>query len=173
MSVEISFSNLHVPTQDLDRSLPVSSLDNEPTGHLHGRLSIAIGGRELPSMGYWGPDDVCIETWAEQLGLIVQALSNCPISEYTFDEGEEGQPAFRFVRNHDKVFVSVVDAEFSGGMGDPDWQDVPCSFEELALEAREFHRALYSELKLQAPKGADAWWVHHLRSIGLPNEARG
>jgi len=105
-----------------DGPLPLTSL--EPEQHIHGGLRIEIGGRLVPHLGFFGPDDVCFDTWVEELTQLVKKVVLCPEFTHVFDEGEQGQPAFVFERRGDRVLFSIRDSEFSGGKADPEWQQV-------------------------------------------------
>lgn len=104
---------------------PLGDLDDGGSGHIHGRLEIVIGGRRLPRLGYWGPDDVCLDTSVSELRAARRVLSDRD-AQYTVDEGEQGQPAYVFRRLGNRVHVSVSDSPLSDGPGEPDWQNVPC-----------------------------------------------
>src|SRR5688500_1328686 len=109
MSFSITFSELWTyATADTEHRLPVSTLPDDGAAHIHGRLEILVGGRAVPHLGYWGPNDVCMGQWLHVLRDAVKALSAASISEYTYDEGEQGQPAFRWSRIDDKVFISIT-----------------------------------------------------------------
>ena len=156
MTVEISFSNLWTYGKETRKRLPLSSLPHS-YGHIHGRLCILIGGRALPQLGYGGPDDACLGTWAQELASAVGTLSTSPDSGYLYDEGEQGQPAFRFSRRGETVYVSVVDSEISDGAGDPDWQDGPCRFEDLHVQVEKLVKDLHEVVKAEAPSVAKYW----------------
>jgi hypothetical protein len=162
MSVQITFSELWTYGTDTFRRLPLSSLPHS-FGHVHGRLSIKIGDRELPYLGHWGPDDVCLWHWAQQLAWAVETLSTSLESDYVYDEGEQGQPAFRFSRRGDTVYVSVIASEISDGVADPDWQDVPCSFEDLKVQVENLLNNLHETIKVEAPSVAKQWRPSQLR----------
>ena len=95
-------------------------------------------------------DDVCLGQWAQELVAISERLSSSPTGEYVFDEGEQGQPAFRFIRQGDEVWVSIVDAAFSGGKADPEWQEVACRFEDLRREIDRFLIQFHDAIELKA-----------------------
>src|SRR5689334_22705991 len=85
--------------------------------HIHGRLSITIGGATIPRLGFFGPDDVCLGTWLCELALASRQLCSEGCSRYVFDEGEQGQPAFVFEREGPVVYVSIEDSDLSGASG--------------------------------------------------------
>jgi hypothetical protein len=156
-SVAITFSDLHIPDFEVERK-PLTALAEEPVDHIHGSLSIVLAGRRMPHMGFWGPDDVCLGQWAQELVAISETLSSSPSGEYVFDEGEQGQPAYRFVRQGDEVRVSVVGSATSAGKADPEWQEVACRFEDLRREIERFLMQLHEAIKSHAPPAVDAWW---------------
>jgi hypothetical protein len=162
MSIRITFSDLWTYGADTDKRLPLSSLPHS-CGHIHGRLTINVAGRALPHLGYWGPDDVCLWHWAQQLAWAVETLSAALQSDYVYDEGEEGQPAFQFSRQGDTVYLSVIDSELSDGVADPEWQGVPCRFEDLRSEVERLLNDLHKAVKAEAPSVAKYWRPSRLR----------
>jgi hypothetical protein len=156
MTVQISFSDLWTYGEEARNRLPLSSLPRA-YGHIHGRLSIIIAGRALPRLGYWGPDEVCLGSWAQELAMAVRTLSASPDSDYLYDEGEQGQPAYRFSRRGETVYVSVVDSQISDGVGDPGWQDVPSQYEEFCGQVEKFLGDLHEVVKAEAPSVAKYW----------------
>ena len=110
-TVLISFANLwtdRASDSGATERQPLSGLGGKKnTGHVHGTLTIEIAGRPVPHLGYFGPDDVCLSTWIVELCCVVNALAETR-GEYTFDEGEQGQPAFHFARVDDEVVVSII-----------------------------------------------------------------
>ncbi len=52
--------------------LPLHMLD--PDCCIHGYLRIEIGGRLVPHMGFFGPDDVCFSNWAEEFDAITRTF---------------------------------------------------------------------------------------------------
>jgi hypothetical protein len=91
------------------------------------------------------------------------ALSAASKSEYTYDEGEQGQPAFRWVRRDDSLRVSIVDSTLSDGRADPAWQNVECKYEDFRAEIERFEAAFRAALLLEAPIAGAAWVKNHLR----------
>jgi hypothetical protein len=127
--------------------------------HIHGLLRVVVNGRDLPYLGYFGPDDVCIGQWAHEFSQMTLKLSETQQGRYVFDEGEQGQPAFEFRRDGSRAFVSIIASQFdSDAKGDPEWQDVCCDFDELLSSMRNFLAGLRSRLNLSAPDAASAWW---------------
>lgn len=159
MSIEITVADLWTTAQDdYTQRVPISEVRDWEWHHIHGRLTIRIKGREVPHLGFWGPDDVCLDTWVPVFRELMAALSPSEQDEYTWDEGEQGQPAFRWVRSGDEVRFSIVASSISDGHADPDWQDVPFSFGELREQIDRFLAALHDEIERQAPAMAAAWW---------------
>jgi hypothetical protein len=164
MSLAITFSELWTySAADTELRLPVSALPEDGAGHIHGRLEISIAGRTLPHLGYWGPDDVCVGQWLQVLHDAVASLRSAPGKAYTYDEGEQGQPAFRWVRKGDLVLISIIDSVLSDGKADPAWQDVKCQFEDFTREVQKFETKLRATVLLAAPLGGPAWFKNHLR----------
>jgi hypothetical protein len=109
-TVRISAANLWTyrvaDTEGTERE-PLSRLgEGRNAGHVHGTLLIEIAGRAVPHLGFFGPDDVCLNTWLVELCNVVNGLVGL-VGEYTFDEGEQGQPAFNFARVGDEVAFSI------------------------------------------------------------------
>lgn len=78
--------------------------------------------------------------------------------QYTFDEGEQGQPAFNFVRVGNEVAFSIVESVLSGGGTDNEWQSVRFSYEELRSTVASFLDELRDELRRHAPNAWERWW---------------
>lgn len=77
MSASIRFDHLFTyAVEEPQVRLPISFL-SDGSGHIHGELAIHHigGGNPLPSLGYFGPDDVCLNTWTQELHAIEEALS--------------------------------------------------------------------------------------------------
>jgi hypothetical protein len=161
MSFELVFDKLH--TFRNGRQFPVRDLDMQSRTHIHGALRVIIDGRELPSLGYFGSADVCIGMWTGELLAARQAVLHDDPSEYLFDEGEQGQPAFLFQREGASIHTSVVDSAISGAVGDSDWRRVPCTVEEFVGGLDQFltalHRSLATELK---PSILAMWWKRNV-----------
>lgn len=109
-------------------------------------------------MGFWGPDDVCFNTWAEELSRILLTLGCHEAATYTFDEGEQGQPAYEFRREGDTLLVSVVSSLLSGAEGDSSFKEVKCRWGEFVLAASNFFSAFHSALIEQCPDAGPIWW---------------
>jgi hypothetical protein len=137
---------------------PLSRLgEGRNTGHVHGTLIIEIAGRAVPHLGFFGPDDVCLNTWLVELCNVVNGLA-VPVGEYTFDEGEQGQPAFTFARVGDEVAFSINESNLGGGAADLEWQDVRFPYRDFRAAVLLFIDELRSELRQQAPKSWERWW---------------
>jgi hypothetical protein len=87
--------------------------------HIHGRLAIEVNGISLPHLHHFDPGDVCVGEWVFQLQCALRSLKGSAQSRFIHDEGEQGQPAFLFEREGDRVFVSIVASVLSGGDADP------------------------------------------------------
>jgi hypothetical protein len=157
MAALIRFENLFTYTAEATGiRLPLSALASG-THHVHGRLEIIISGKPLPALGYAGTDDVCLNTWTSEISAVVEALNQAGDARYIFDEGEQGQPAYLFVREHDVLYVSVVDSVLSGAQGDPSYQQVSCVWEDFRQAATQYVQALRAELEREVPSYASAW----------------
>src|SRR5262245_41071001 len=99
MSVSITFGDLWAYAGELsDERVSLSELAADGRTHIDVRLELSINGRLLPYLGFFGPDDVCFNTWLCELRTAARRLSQSDHSEHVFDEGEQGQPAFKFER---------------------------------------------------------------------------
>jgi len=127
---------------------PLSLSSLAPEQHIHGGLRIEIGGRPVPHLGFFGKDDVCFDTWVEELTQLVKKLLNVPEFTHVFDEGEQGQPAFVFERRGDKVFFSIRDSKFSGGKADPDWQEIEFTVGDFIIAYQGFVSSLLSWMRV-------------------------
>jgi hypothetical protein len=157
-TVHISCSNLWTHAEDPHERAPLSALERDGAiGHIHGLLTIEIAGRPVPHLGYWGPDDVCLDAWVVELCRAVHALDHGP-REHVFDEGEQGQPAFKFERQGPDVIFSIVESSLSGGSADSEWQGVRFSYGEFRAAVVAFLEQLRSQLRAQAPLEEDRWW---------------
>ncbi len=156
-TIKIFFENLAACGWDGNESerLPLSRL--EAGEHIHSGLRIQVQGRFLPYLGYFGRDDVCFNTWLGELETIYQMFEGQAASSYTFDEGEQGQPAFLFKRSRDAVFLSIVDAEYSSEGADPEWQKVEFQYEDFRREYLEMKADFVSELSQVAPNVSGKW----------------
>jgi hypothetical protein len=164
MSLAIKFSELWTcSAADTEQKLPLSALPEDGAGHIHGRLEILVAGKALPHLGYRGPTDVCFGEWLQVLRDTVAALRSSSKAEYTYDEGEQGQPAFQWVRNDDTLLLSIVDSVLSDGTADPAWQDIACSFEGFTQEVAKFEASFRAALLSDAPVGGPAWFKKNLR----------
>jgi hypothetical protein len=133
---------------------PLSALT--PEDHVHGGLRLEIAGRVAPCLGYWGPDDVCFGQWLEELWHAAEALST-PGGRHTFDEGEQGQPAFVFEREGDRGFFTIAASEISDGEADPDWQRVEFLPADFLAAHDNFRTSFCAELRGAAPAVAALW----------------
>lgn len=158
-TIQIDFADLKVQAWDPDTGTELKRLSalSAQDSHLHGRLAIHLGERELPWLGYFGQGDVCFAVWLEELTAVARAFQSGAPARHTFDEGEQGQPAFVFEREGDRGFLTVADSEISDGEGDPDWQRVPFSADELVREVRQLGLRLREHLRVECPDAADAW----------------
>lgn len=105
----------------------------------------------MPHLGYYGPDDVCLNQWIQELAAIRKAFRGAPQCAYTFDEGEQGQPAFQFSRDGELMLLSIVRSEIGDGQADPAWQGVAFSYRDFVQAYEQFKQALLAEIACQAP----------------------
>lgn len=152
-TVRIWFENL-VTVRGDGKQLPLAELKRGD--HLHGGLRIELGGRLVPGLGHFGPDDVCFDAWLAELQAVAQAFQASGSGQYVFDEGEQGQPAFLFERACDSAFFSIV-AGSGGGQANPDWQRVEFSPADFLGEHKRFRETLLNTIRTAAPEGARKW----------------
>ncbi|MBX2973802.1 MAG: hypothetical protein KF797_11925 [Flavobacteriales bacterium] len=134
---------------------PISEL--QVTDHIHGSLVIDIGGRLVPYMGYWGVSDVCFGQWLEELRQVSYQFSNASTGQWTFDEGEQGQPAFVFERFNEKGFLTIAPSDISGAEGDANWERVEFSAEMFLTEYARFRDSFLNTLRAFAPNVSEEW----------------
>jgi hypothetical protein len=162
VTASITFSDLFTyAIDDPSVHLPLSDLDRG-AGHIHGLLRVAIGERVLPHMGFFGPHDVCLNTWVEELRNVLRSLDVSAGEHYLFDEGEQGQPAFEFKRQGDILAVSVCDSQLSGAQGDPSFQRVCCMWSEFRSAIEQFLIEFRQVVLAQCPAAGASWWVQHV-----------
>lgn len=166
-SIRIWFENLRVTGSQ--HSVPLGSLTLDQ--HIHGGLRIEINGRLVPHLGYFGVDDVCFGDWFSELGRIADAFRSGSDARYIYDEGEQGQPAFLFERNGETALFSIIDAEFSGGDSDLDWQRVEFSSEEFLVAYEGCRESFVTLLRNEAPHVADEWLRLHAQSALIESES--
>jgi hypothetical protein len=158
-TIQFDFGGLKVQAWDSRKGTelkPLSALTADER-HVHGLLTIVVGGRDLPGLGYFGSDDVCLADWLQELASVARVFQSSETGRHTFDEGEQGQPAFVFEREGDRGFVTVADSEISDGRGDPDWHRVAFHADELVREVQQLGLRLRDHLRVACPDAADAW----------------
>lgn len=131
----------------------------DPGDHIHGEVEISIDGVLLPALGFFGPDDVCVNTWLAEIWQVVAHLSADEGTRYVFDEGEQGQTAYAFERSNDHLLLSVIDGA-GGGKADPAWQEVGTPFDEFVSQVGAFTSSLRTTLNNQAGDRGKAWLIH-------------
>ena len=153
-SIRILFENLSASRHDGLHALS-SRMEED---HIHGGLRIEIGGRLVPCLGYFGADDVCLDVWVGELSAAAQSLES-PNGKHSFDEGEQGQPAFVFEREGEHAHFSIADSMISGGVGLPDWQRVPFQPDEFIAAHEAFRTALWTDIAAKSGAEGRAWAI--------------
>lgn len=125
----------------------------------------------MPHLGYFGPDDVCFDTWVEELTRIFGNLVRGGDFSHVFDEGEQGQPAFVFERCGNKVHFSICDSEFSEGRSDAKWQQVEFGREDFLRAYQDLIDSLFSTLRKEAPPVGRDWISKRLLAGARPDDA--
>jgi hypothetical protein len=155
-SFSISISDLWTyNVKNVNKRLSLNYLPENGLAHIHGRLEIYVAGRLLPYLGYFGPDDVCFGSWTEVLIGARNELASADNSEFEYDEGEQGQPIFKFSREGSSIFVSIVESHEHPG--DPDWQRVECSLEDLISAIDAYLKLLEKTVSSASPVGGRNW----------------
>ena len=165
MSVEIEARALHVSADEGRIPLESAAPAEELNEHIHAELVIRIDGRGLPRMGFFGPGDVCLDSWAREL-VGIRAALGAGDARYEYDEGEQGQPSFVFERSGSWAYVSVEASDFGGGERDPDWQRVRCEVSDLLEAIDRFFAALRDQTTRSGPYGA-LWWREKAEKLDL------
>ncbi|WP_165233076.1 hypothetical protein [Aquisphaera insulae] len=143
--------------------LPLSDL--EADSHVHGRLQLEIASRQVPYLGYWGPDDVCFGDWLVELSVAARSLASAG-GRHVFDEGEQGQPAFVFERDGDRGFFRITASEVSGADGDPAWHRVEFTPTDFIGAFQKLQSSFVATLREFSPAVADVWLARNLRESG-------
>jgi hypothetical protein len=164
-TLKISFADLAVVRQNQRLPLDQLTLDD----HVHGELRIEVAGRCLPHLGYFGGNDVCMADWLAELAGVRDAFTSSESGRYVFDEGEQGQPAFVFERIGDQAYVTIADAEYSGGVADPAWQHVEFSAAALISEEARFRQTFAAHLTAAVPAVGSQWLAAHVRGSAGPS----
>ena len=154
-TITISFSNLWVLKTSDNNHYPLEMF--VPTDHIHGELRIQINEQVVPHMSYFGSDDVCFDIWIRELAKMRKRFKGNVQDTYIFDEGEQGQPAYRFVRDRGDMHLSIVDSEFSGGHADPKWQNVIFEYKDFVKAYEGFRVEFLAEITQIIPSAADHW----------------
>ncbi len=76
---------------------------------------------------------------------------------YTFDEGEQGQPAFQFQREDDWVYISIVESQYSGSSAVPEWQRIACNYTDFHAAIEGFLTDIKTTLQAELNEYASAW----------------
>lgn len=130
--------------------------DEQPYRHIHAEMRLEVGGRVVPHMGFFGPTDVCVRDWVEEIHAVIAAFERGE-TVYVFDEGEQNQPAFRFERDGDTGYLSIVDSGLSEGKTDADFQRVPFDCRDVTPALHIFGDALVERLTTLAPSQVEYW----------------
>lgn len=141
----------------------------EPQNDVHGGLRLEFGGRLVPALGASGPDDVSIPAWLGQFWKLAELCEGDANGSVTYDEGEDGQPAFVFGRAGQRGYFSIGRSASGRHPGLSDWQAIPFLPADFVAEHRRFRAALFAELRAAAPNTADAWIkLHDPAEFGSP-----
>lgn len=125
--------------------------------HVHGHLQIVIDEKVVPAMG---EEDVCLNEWFNVLGTIVRNFESGEDTEYTYDEYEQGQPAFQFVLiKPNEVAFSIVDSGLSGGGGggSKKWRNKTFPLSDLKKGYQKVTEQFLKEVAAKAPAQLPHW----------------
>ncbi|MGF6848975.1 hypothetical protein QFZ51_004210 [Chitinophaga sp. W3I9] len=139
---------------------PIPSANTDHFSHVHGRLQIIIDEKVVPALGYFGEGDVCLNAWLNVLGTVVRNFESGKDTEYTYDEGEQGQPAFRFVLvKPNEVAFSIVESAISGGggSGSKKWRNKTFPLSDLKKEFQKVAEQFLKEVASKAPAQLPHW----------------
>lgn len=126
--------------------------------HVHGHLQIVIDEKVVPAMGYFGEEDVCLNHWFDVLGTIIRNFESGKETEYTYDEGEQGQPAFQFVLiKPNEVAFSIVDSVISGSGGGKKWRNKTFPLSDLKKGYQKVTEQFLKEVAAEAPAQLPQW----------------
>ena len=151
--MQLELRSAHVPGEASER-LPLDALNEDQT-HVHGELAWTIGERRVPSMGFWGPEDVCLGEWWDELsGAVAELAEGQP---YTLDSCEQGNPAFHFSRRGGSVQLSIV-AGMGGGESRPEWTNVELAWDDLVAALQRFKRELRQSMASDGPAVLPTEW---------------
>lgn len=140
-------------TGSFDEREPVRAVGD---GHVHARLTLRVAGRPLPGLGFFGPDDVCLDHWLAAFCELRETFEGRASAECVIDDHEQGSPEYRFRREGARVFVSVI--PYGSSQPDPGFHDVECLTADLFTE---IDAALGAIEALAIREGGDAgelWW---------------
>ncbi|GAB3974253.1 hypothetical protein GCM10028806_29720 [Spirosoma terrae] len=130
--------------------------DDSAFRHIHGLLDFKIDNVTVPYMGYFGAEDVCFNTWFEELSNVIVSYRQGE-KTYLFDEGEQGQPAYQFDFEDGLCFLSIIDSPISAAEGDPDWQKVKFEMADLVATYDEVKVGFLNEVQVKAPDALSSW----------------
>lgn len=126
--------------------------------HVHGHLQMIIDGKVVPAMGYFGEEDVCLNAWFNLLGTIVRNFESGKDTGYTYDEGEQGQPAFQFVLiKPNEIAFSIVDSAISDGGGIKKWRNKTFPLADLKKGYQKVAEQFLKEVAAKAPAQLPHW----------------
>ncbi|WP_147446970.1 hypothetical protein [Corallococcus sp. CA054B] len=152
--MKLELLSAHVPGEDTERR-PLTELhEDEP--HIHGELRWTIAGRQVPGMGFWGPDDVCLGEWWDGINATLTGLA--AEGTHTLDSCEQGDSAFLFERRGESVLLSIV-AGMGGGDSNPDWQQVPFAWADWGAAACAFRQQLREWIETKGPRDIPSEWT--------------
>ena len=130
--------------------------DESSFRHIHGLLDFKINNVTVPYIGYFGAEDVCFNTWFEELSNVIVTYRKGE-KTYLFDEGEQGQPAYQFDFEDGLCFLSIIDSPISEAEGDPNWQRVKFEMTDLVAAYDGLKIRFLNEVQIKASEALSYW----------------
>lgn len=163
MSIRIQFTdlwtyNITVPPKErksTENKLSIRYLNKKECTHIHGDLQIIVHDRVVPRIGMDSPSDVCFGYWIEMLVKLFDTL-NTGVETYTIEGAEQGKPAYKFEKDGENIYLSIVDS-LLGGKRDPNWQKVEFKYKDFKAAFKEFKKKLLGEISIYAPNMLEEW----------------
>lgn len=139
-----------------ENRVPLTYLDGKTYSHIHGELEIIIKGRKVPHLGPYSDQDICIGNWMLFLVRMLDTFETRNLQTYTIGAGEQGQPDYKFDKEGDTMYLSILKST-AGGYDDPYWQRISFSYTEFKSEFQKFKEYLLLEISKISPSLADFW----------------
>lgn len=123
----------------------------QPFPAAYGALSVRINGRLLPLPRY--EHGVRLSQWLIGLSVAARALTN-GANSYTLLAEDQGDPDYRFERDGETVYLSIVASPIMGSTDHPAWQRVAFSLADLSAATAQAVESFAAQL---LPQHRRAW----------------